>query len=156
MLIVLDNIFNRMAKNRSLGRPTYIFIDECHLLFMHQQTAQFMQKEYKIARKDKGAICSITQDVEDLLTTPEGRTLINNTSFVVLLKQAPISAGILAEQLHLSARQLEYVTDSLPGEGLLCVQPSSKSVGGIIPFEDPYPEDSLLYQLCQTSSMGQE
>lgn len=156
MLIVLDNIFNRMAKNRSLGRPTYIFIDECHLLFQHQQTAQFMQKEYKLARKEKGAICSITQEPEDVLRSAEGRTLINNTSFVVLLKQSSLNSAILAEQLHLSARQLEYVTDSLPGEGLLCVQPSSKSVGGIIPFEDPYPEDSLLYQLCQTSSMGQE
>lgn len=155
MLIVLDNVFNRMAKNRSLGRPTYIFIDECHLLFKHAQTAAFMQKEYKIARKEKGAICSITQDVEDLLSSAEGRTLINNTSFVVLLKQAPINAAILAEQLHLSARQLEYVTDSLPGEGLLCIQNSSKSVGGVIPFEDHYPEDSLLYKICQTSNLAE-
>ena len=63
-------------------------------------------------------------------------------------------SSVLSEQLQLSARQLEYVTDTPPGEGLLCIQNASKFTGGGIPFEDHFPEDSLLFEICQTSSMG--
>jgi type IV secretory pathway VirB4 component len=154
MLIILDSILNRMSRNRKLNRPTFVYIDEIHLLFQKEQTAQWIKKLWKTARKYKCCPCGLTQDCEDLLATDTGRAVLTNTAFVVLLKQQAINAGVLAEQLQLSARQLEYVTDTPPGEGLLCIQNASRFTGGVIPFEDHFPEDSLLFEICQTSSTG--
>lgn len=154
MLIILDSILNRMSRNRKLNRPTFVYIDEIHLLFQKEQTAQWIKKLWKTARKYKCCPCGLTQDCEDLLATDTGRAVLTNTAFVVLLKQQAINAGVLAEQLQLSARQLEYVMDTPPGEGLLCIQNASRFTGGVIPFEDHFPEDSLLFEICQTSSTG--
>ncbi len=154
MLIILDSILNRMSRNRKLNRPTFVYIDEIHLLFQKEQTAQWIKKLWKTARKYRCCPCGLSQDVEDLLASDTGRAVLTNTAFVVLLKQQAINASVLSEQLQLSARQLEYVTDTPPGEGLLCIQNASKFTGGVIPFEDHFPEDSLLFEICQTSSMG--
>ena len=154
MLIILDSILNRMSRNRKLNRPTFVYIDEIHLLFQKEQTAQWIKKLWKTARKYRCCPCGLSQDVEDLLASDTGRAVLTNTAFVVLLKQQDINASVLSEQLQLSARQLEYVTDTPPGEGLLCIQNASKFTGGVIPFEDHFPEDSLLFEICQTSSMG--
>lgn len=150
MLVILDSILNRMSRNRKLGRPTFIYIDEIHLLFQKEQTAQWIKKLWKTARKYQGCPCGLTQDLEDLLSSDAGRAVLTNTAFVVLLKQQSINAGVLAEQLQLSARQLEYITDTPPGEGLLCIQNASRFTGGVIPFEDHYPADSMLFQICRT------
>ncbi len=150
MLIILDSILNRMSRNRKLNRPTFIYVDEIHLLFQKEQTAQWIKKLWKTARKYQGCPCGLTQDIEDLLASDTGRAVLTNTAFVVLLKQQSINANVLAEQLQLSRRQLEYITDTPPGEGLLYIQNASRFTGGVIPFEDHYPEDSLLFKICQT------
>lgn len=152
MMIILDSILNRMSKNKNSGRPTYIYIDELHLLFQNPQTAAWIKALWKTARKFKGCPCGITQDMEDLLSSDIGRSLITNTAFTVLMKQARINVEILANLLQLSARQVEFITDTQAGEGLLCIENSAKCTGGVIPFEDRYPEDSKLYQICQTSN----
>ncbi len=156
MLVILDSILNRMSRNRKLNRPTFVYIDEIHLLFRKEQTAQWIRNLWKTARKYKCAPCGITQDCEDILSSEVGRSVLTNTSFVVLLKQAPINASVIADQLQLSQRQLEYVTDTPPGEGLLYIQNASRFTGGVIPFEDHYPEDSMLYDICQTSRSDEE
>ncbi len=64
MLVVLDNILNRITKNRKSGRNTYIFIDEIYLLFQQKESANFLFTLWKRVRK-YGAFCSgITQNVE--------------------------------------------------------------------------------------------
>lgn len=151
MLVILDCILNRISRNRKLNRPTFVYIDEIHLLFRQELTAQWIHKLWKTARKYKCAPCGITQDCEDILSSEVGRAVLTNTSFVVLLKQASINARVLAEQLQLSPRQLDFVTDTPPGEGLLYIQNSSSFTGGIIPFEDHIPTDTRLYEICQTS-----
>lgn len=83
-----------------------------------------------------------------------GRAVITNTSFVVLLKQAPLNAKMIADQLQLSEQQLEFVTDTPSGEGLLVIQNATKYTGGVIPFEDHYPETSMLYKICQTTNLA--
>ena len=155
MMVILDSILNRMSRNRKLNRTTYVYIDEIHLLFKDDQTAEWIKTLWKTARKYKCAPCGITQDCEDILSSEVGRAVLTNTSFVVLLKQASINAKVLAKQLQLSDRQLDFVTDTPPGEGLLYIQNSSRFTGGVLPFEDHVSEDSLLYKICQTSSNEQ-
>lgn len=156
MLVILDSILNRISRNRRLNRPTFVYIDEIHLLFKQQLTAQWIHKLWKTARKYKCAPCGITQDCEDILISEVGRAVLTNTSFVVLLKQASMNAKVLADQLQLSLRQLDFVTDTPPGEGLLYIQNASGFTGGIIPFEDHIPTDTKVYKICQTSRTYEE
>ncbi len=41
MLIVLDQIWNRITENRALGKHTYIYIDEIQLLFSNEYASNY-------------------------------------------------------------------------------------------------------------------
>ncbi|MFA6852621.1 MAG: DUF87 domain-containing protein, partial [Bacilli bacterium] len=88
MLVVLDNILNRITANRAKGRNTYIFIDEIYLLFQHEYSANFLFTLWKRVRK-YGAFCTgITQNVDDMLQSHTARTMLANSEFIVMLNQA--------------------------------------------------------------------
>ena len=119
MLVVLDNILNRITLNRNKGRNTYIFIDEIYLLFQHEYSANFLFKLWKRVRK-YGAYCTgITQNVEDLLQSHTAKTMLANSELIVMLNQAATDRLELAKLLNISEMQLSYITNSEPGEGLL-------------------------------------
>lgn len=155
MLVILDATKNRMARNKKYGRFTSVYIDELHLLFRNEQTARWIKDLWKTGRKFRCMPCGITQDVEDILSSDVGRGVLTNTSFVVMLKQATLNAKVLADHLQLSPQQLEFVTDTPSGEGILCIQNASRYTGGVIPFEDHYPENSMLYKICQTTNLAE-
>lgn len=54
MLVILDNILNRISKNRKNGKRTYVFIDEIYLLFKYQYTTNFISTLWKRIRKYGG------------------------------------------------------------------------------------------------------
>ena len=86
----------------------------------------------------------ITQNVKDLLSSPEIQNIFENSDFVLMLNQAPGDRQILAKQLGISPHQLSYVTQSAAGEGLLL------HGNTIIPFIDRFPKDTELYRLLTT------
>lgn len=145
MLVVLDNILNRITLNRNKGRNTYIFIDEIYLLFQHEYSANFLFKLWKRVRK-YGAYCTgITQNVEDLLQSHTAKTMLANSELIVMLNQAATDRLELAKLLNISEMQLSYITNSEPGEGLL------KIGSNLIPFENHFPKDLELYKLMSTN-----
>ena len=56
MLVVLDSVFNRIIRNRALGRNTWIYIDEIYILFQHEYSANFLFTLWKRVRKYGGAV----------------------------------------------------------------------------------------------------
>ena len=145
MLVVLDNILNRITLNRNKGRNTYIFIDEIYLLFQHEYSANFLFKLWKRVRK-YGAYCTgITQNVEDLLQSHTAKTMLANSELIVMLNQAATDRLELAKLLNISEMQLSYITNSEPGEGLL------KIGSNLIPFENHFPKNLELYKLMSTN-----
>ena len=144
MLVVLDNIMNRISQNREDGKKTFIFIDEIYLLFQHPYTFKFLSKLWKRVRKYGGNCTGLTQNVEDVLQTKESRSLIANSELLVMLNQAPTDTVILADMLHIPETQLSYINGAEPGHGLLKVGSS------LIPFANDFPTDTKLYQLMTT------
>ena len=64
MLVVLDSVFNRIIRNRKLGKSTWVYIDEIYLLFQHEYSANFLFTLWKRVRK-YGACCTgLTQNVD--------------------------------------------------------------------------------------------
>ena len=85
-----------------------------------------------------------TQNVKDLLSSPEIENILENSDFICMLNQAAGDRKILAERLNISPEQLKFVTNSPPGEGLLFF----KNV--ILPFADKFPRDTELYRIMST------
>jgi type IV secretory pathway VirB4 component len=144
MLIVLDQIWNRITQNRAIGRRTWIFIDEIYLLFQNEYSANYLFELYKRARKWGAIPTGITQNVEDLLISDMARRMLSNSEFVVMLNQASSDREELAHLLNISSRQLSHVTNVGAGEGLILAGNS------IIPFKDKFPTNNKLYQMMTT------
>jgi len=144
MLVILDNILNRITMNRAKGRNTYIFIDEIYLLFQHEYSANFLFSLWKRVRK-YGAFCTgLTQNVDDLLQSHTARTMLANSEFVIMLNQASTDRIRLAELLNISDLQLSHITNVGAGRGLM------KVGSHLIPFYNEYPRNAKLYKLMST------
>jgi len=144
MLVVQDQVWNRVTVNRSEKRSTRYYMDEFHLLLKEEQTAAYSVEIWKRFRKWGGIPTGITQNVKDLLSSREVENIFENSDFVYMLNQASGDRQILAKQLNISPHQLSYVTHSGEGEGLLFYG------NVILPFIDKYPKDTELYRIMTT------
>lgn len=143
MLIVQDQVWNRVTLNRSAHKATRYYIDEFHLLLKEEQTATYSVEIWKRFRKWGGIPTGITQNIKDLLASREIENIFENSDFIYMLNQAAGDRQILAKHLNISPTQLSYVTNSNEGEGLLFYG------NVIIPFVDCFPKNRL-YQLLTT------
>ena len=144
MLVVQDQVWNRVTINREAHKATRYYIDEMHLLLKEEQTAAYTVEIYKRFRKWGGIPTGITQNVKDLLASREVENVFENSDYIYMLNQAAGDRQILAKQLNISPHQLSYVTHSGEGEGLLFYG----SV--ILPFVDRFPRDTELYRIMTT------
>ena len=144
MLIVQDQVWGRVTANRSVGKSTRYYADEFHLLLKDEQTAAYSVEIWKRFRKWGGIPTALTQNVKDLLASPEVSNIFENSDFVYMLNQANGDRQILAKQLNISPHQLSYVTHSGEGEGLLFFG------NVILPFVDHFPKDLELYRILTT------
>lgn len=106
MLIVQDAVWGRVTANRSAGKSTRYYADEFHLLLKEEQTAAYSVEIWKRFRKWGGIPTALTQNVKDLLASPEVSNIFENSDFVYMLNQANGDRQILAKQLNISPHQL--------------------------------------------------
>ncbi len=144
MLILQDQVWNRVTANRAAHRTTWFYCDEFHLLLKEEQTAAYCVEIWKRFRKWGGIPSALTQNVKDLLASREIENIFENSDFIVMLNQAAGDRQILARQLGISTHQLSYVTHTNAGEGLLFYGNT------IIPFVDRFPKDTELYRIMTT------
>ena len=144
MLIVQDQVWNRVTVNRGSRKSTRCYIDEFHLLLKEEQTAAYSVEIWKRFRKWGGIPTGITQNIKDLLASREIENIFENSDFILMLNQAAGDRQILAKQLNISPYQLSYVTNSGEGEGLLFYGST------IIPFKDKFDKSLKLYSLMTT------
>ena len=144
MLVVQDQVWNRVTINRAAHKSTRYYIDEMHLLLKEEQTAAYTVEIWKRFRKWGGIPTGITQNVKDLLSSREVENIFENSDFVYMLNQAGGDRQILAKQLGISTHQLSYVTHSGEGEGLLFYGST------ILPFVDHFPKNTELYRIMTT------
>ena len=149
MLIVQDQVWNRVTVNREEHKATRYYIDEMHLLLKEEQTAAYTVEIWKRFRKWGGIPTGITQNVKDLLSSREIENIFENSDYIYMLNQAAGDRQILAKQLNISQYQLSYVTSSGEGEGLLFYGST------IIPFVDRFPKDTMLYRIMTTKPQEQ-
>ena len=143
MLVVQDQVWNRVTRNREAGKITRYYVDEFHLL-LRGELASWSVEIWKRFRKWGGVPTGVTQNVKDLLASPEVENILENSDYICMLNQAPGDRQILAQKLNISPHQLSYVTQANEGEGLLFYG----SV--IVPFVDRFPKDTEMYRMMTT------
>ena len=144
MLIVQDQVWNRVTVNRAAHKTTRYYMDEFHLLLKEEQTAAYSVEIWKRFRKWGGIPTAITQNVKDLLASREVENIFENSDFVLMLNQAAGDREILARQLNISPQQMKYVTHTEAGEGLIFYG------NVVLPFVDHFPKDTELYRVMTT------
>lgn len=144
--VCLNDIWNKMIENRRKDMWTWIYIDEFYLLLQSDSAARFLRQVWKRARKWHGVPTGIMQNTEDLLRSADSRDIINNTSFIMMQSLPKLDRMNLGDLLQIPESQLKYITNSLPGSGLIY---NGKTV---LPFKNSFPEDSELFSLMDTKT----
>ncbi len=115
MFIILDYIWTRIKQDR---KKRLLIVDEAWYLMKYQDSASFMYSIAKRARKYNLGLTTITQDVEDFLSTDYGKAIVTNSSIQILLKQSTAAIDKITQVFYLSEGEKNLLLSADVGEGL--------------------------------------
>jgi type IV secretory pathway VirB4 component len=115
MYLVLDYIWNRVRKDR---KKRVLVVDEAWYLMKQKDSGAYLHSFAKRARKYLLGLTTITQDVEDFLSTDEGKAIITNSSLQVILKQSTAAVEKITETFYLTGGEKHFLLSAGVGEGL--------------------------------------
>lgn len=146
MMVMLVNIRRKVMENFSRGVATWIIADEFHNLLGTEYTENFFFKSVKEYRKYGGFVTMCDQNVSDVLTSQKARTMLDNSEFVVLFKQASAAIPELVETISgMKDTYSEYLLDAEPGQGLM------KFGKSMFPIDMQLDKTGTLYNLFNTN-----
>lgn len=116
MHVILDFIWNRV---KTKLKKRLLIVDEAWYLMKYPDSASFLQGITKRARKYFLGVTTLTQDIEDFLSSDYGKAILSSSSVQILLKQNASEVDILAKTLNLSEGEKQFLLTAQVGEGLL-------------------------------------
>lgn len=137
MYMVLNYIW---AHIRYAMRKRLMVVDEAWILMQYPDSAKYLYSLAKRARKYYLGLTIISQDVEDFLSSEQGRAVLNNSSMQILLKQSPAAVEKLAEIFHLTEGEKFLLLESDVGEGLFFAGSSHVAIKVVA----SYAEDQII------------
>lgn len=145
MIVIMDQIDQRLIHNRKLGKATYITFDEMDYFFKHPAATLIIEDFFERCRKYGGFLRAIVQNVTKILQNPAAATMLKNSENVIMFKQDHLDAVQLADMYSLSGIQIRKLESAEPGHGVA-------KIGNVIfTLDDTIPEDSEIYQLVNTT-----
>jgi type IV secretory pathway VirB4 component len=115
MYIVLDYIWNRVRKEK---KKRILVVDEAWYLIKQKDSGSYLYSFAKRARKYLLGLTTITQDVEDFLSTEEGKAIITNSSLQIILKQSTAAVEKIAGVFFLTSGEKHFLLSVGIGNGL--------------------------------------
>lgn len=115
MYITLSHIWNI---TRSQRKKRMLIVDEAWQLMKYEDSANFLFSLAKRARKYYLGITTITQDVEDFMSSKMGRAIVANSSMQLLLKQSPSAVDVLGDVFKLTEEERKRLGNFPVGQGL--------------------------------------
>lgn len=145
-LVMLENISARIAENAKIGRATWLYIDEFHTVLDKEYSAKYLYTLWKKVRKLGGLCTGITQNIVDMLQNYTAVTMLGNSEFIALLKQANVDSQELSRVAGIPEAQLRFVNNSPSGTGII------KHGSICIPFDNRMSkEENPIYALFNTN-----
>ena len=145
-LVILEHVMDRLRRNKNLGKHTWIFIDEFHILLANQFSSDYIAKLYKTGRKENAIPTIITQNIADVLKNEDGCKILSNSEFAMILKQKPLDLPPICKIFDISNEEANYVIDSPACQGII-VYGEDK-----VAFRNQVSKESYIYELNQTSN----
>jgi conjugal transfer ATP-binding protein TraC len=115
MYIVLNFIWNKTKADK---KRRILIIDEAWQLMKYEDSANFMFSLAKRARKYNLGLTTISQDVEDFMSSRMGRAIVANASMQLLLKQSPTAVDVLSDVFKLTDEEKKRLSQFPIGQGL--------------------------------------
>lgn len=115
MYIIVNYIWNII---RSELKRRILVVDEAWIMMRHEDSAKFMFALVKRCRKYYLGVTTITQDVNDFLTSPFGNAIVTNSSMQLLLKQSPAAINLIQKVFMLTEGEKYLLLESGVGEGI--------------------------------------
>jgi len=115
MYIVLQFIWNEMRTN---VKKRIVLVDEAWVMMKYDDAASFLFGIAKRCRKYYTGLTTITQDVNDFLSSRYGKPIVTNSSIQLLLKQSPAAIDVIAETFYLTDQEKFLLLESNVGEGI--------------------------------------
>lgn len=147
LMVIQDYIWNQVVNAKGTGVTTWLYFDEIQLYFENEEQATFFNHMYSRIRKYGAIPTGITQNPETLTASAQGRKMLGNSQFMVLLKLEGLDLAAIKRVVKLTDQQLRYIEKPKDkGTGLIIAGNT------IVPFENPIPRDTKLYQLIATDA----
>jgi conjugal transfer ATP-binding protein TraC len=137
MYVVLQFIWNEMRTN---FKKRLVVVDEAWVMMKNDDAAAFLFGIAKRCRKYFTGLTTITQDVNDFLTSKYGKAIVTNSSIQLLLKQSPAGVDLIAETFYLTNQEKFLLLESSVGEGIFFA--GTKHVA--IKIVASYSEDQVI------------
>lgn len=112
---IINYIWNVVRSER---KKRILIIDEAWWLMQSEDSAKFIFALVKRCRKYFLGISTITQDVNDFLTSPYGQAIVTNSSMQLLMKQSPAAIDLVARTFLLTQSEKYLLLESGVGEGI--------------------------------------
>ena len=150
-MVLIDQVKNRIARNKRKGITTYLYIDEMHTFFGGASEKMVMDL-WKMGRHEHVFCHGIEQDPITLIEHENGRKIINNSEYLEILKCGKMEiAADLSRIVSIPPALVRYIEgETLPDQKLKKSTGLIKYAGTVIPFELEVPHDSYIYSLINT------
>jgi len=125
MYLILDFIWTKVRRDT---KRRILIVDEAWYMMKYPDSAAFLNSIAKRARKYYLGLTTITQDVEDFLSIDLGKTIIQNSSLQILLKQSSAAIDRVAQIFFLSEGEKHLLLSSNIGEGLFFAGPAHAAI----------------------------
>lgn len=146
MMIVIDYLWNLVFDNWQKGIRTWVYVDEMQVFFDSPTSSIYFANIFARFRKRGAFATGLTQNVDRILANEKAKSIVANSEMVIMLNQARTDRDTLSLLLDISDDEKEYITNAVPGSGLLRVGDT------ILPYVDEFPENTELYKIMSTKA----
>lgn len=125
---------------RSQLKKRILIVDEAWWLMQREDSAKFIYALVKRCRKYYLGVTTITQDVNDFLTSAYGQAIVNNSSLQLLMKQTPAAINLVQKTFMLTEGEKYLLLEGGVGEGIFFAGAKHAAIKIVA----SYSEDQLI------------
>lgn len=118
-MVITTWITEKYMRRSELYEEKSVYIDEAWTMLKYEETANFIENLARRARKRGVRLVIATQLPDELISSPQGRAILNCCGTAILMKQSPISVDKVVEYFKLSDGTKDFLLRARPGEALL-------------------------------------
>jgi len=135
--MIVNYIWNVVRSER---KKRILVIDEAWWLMQYEDSAKFVYALVKRCRKYYLGVTTITQDVNDFLTSPYGQAIVTNSALQLLLKQSSVAIDLIQKTFALTEGEKYLLLECGVGEGIFFAGTKHAAIKVVA----SYTEDQLI------------